>query len=48
MPDNFWLDHLNNRTPNNYRAMVCAFITSHEYQRRFGQIISRGNQDCPP
>jgi hypothetical protein len=45
---NFWLDHLNNRTPNNYRAMVCAFITSHEYQRRFGQIISRSNQDCPP
>ncbi|MCU1264066.1 MAG: Na-Ca exchanger/integrin-beta4 [Acidobacteria bacterium] len=45
---NFWLDHLNNRTPNNYRAMVCAFITSHEYQRRFGQVISRSNQDCPP
>jgi parallel beta-helix repeat protein len=45
---NFWLDHLNNRNANNYRAMVCAFITSHEYQRRFGQIISRSNQDCPP
>jgi len=43
---NFWLDHLNNRNPNNYRAMVCAFITSHEYQRRFSTIITRSNQDC--
>ena len=42
----FWLEHLNNR--NNYRAVVCAFITSVEYQRRFGQIITRGNGDCPP
>lgn len=45
---NFWLDHLNNRNPNNYRAMVCAFITSHEYQRRFSTIITRSNQDCLP
>ena len=43
---NFWLDHLNNRNPNNYRAMVCAFITSHEYQRRFSSIITRSDQDC--
>jgi Domain of unknown function (DUF4214) len=45
---NFWLDHLNNRTPNNYRAMVCAFITSHEYQRRFSTIITRSDHDCAP
>ena len=45
---NFWLDHLNNRNPNNYRAMVCAFITSHEYQRRFSSIITRSDHDCPP
>ncbi|HEV7397477.1 MAG TPA: Calx-beta domain-containing protein, partial [Pyrinomonadaceae bacterium] len=44
----FWLDHLNNRTPNNYRAMVCSFITSYEYQRRFSTIITRSNQDCEP
>jgi Domain of unknown function (DUF4394)/Calx-beta domain/Domain of unknown function (DUF4214) len=43
---NFWLDHLNSQNPNNYRAMVCAFITSHEYQRRFSTIITRSNQDC--
>lgn len=42
----FWLDHLNNRIPYNYRAMVCAFITSHEYQRRFSTIVTRSNQDC--
>lgn len=42
----FWLDHLNNQSPNNYRAMVCSFITSHEYQRRFSTIITRSNQDC--
>ncbi|MFN2455881.1 MAG: DUF4214 domain-containing protein [Pyrinomonadaceae bacterium] len=34
---NFWLDVLNNRVPNNYRAMVRAFITSAEYRQRFGQ-----------
>lgn len=44
----FWLDHLNNRNPNNYRAMVCAFITSAEYQRRFSQIVTHSNQDCGP
>jgi hypothetical protein len=44
----FWLEHLNNRNPNNYRAMVCAFITSVEYQRRFGQMITRGKGDCAP
>lgn len=42
----FWLNHLNNRNPNNYRAMVCAFITSFEYQHRFSSIITRSNQDC--
>jgi Tol biopolymer transport system component len=42
----FWLDVLNTRVPNNYRAMVCAFITSAEYQRRFGTIVTRSNSDC--
>lgn len=31
----FWQNVLNNREPNNYRGMVCAFITSREYQERF-------------
>ena len=42
----FWLDILNNREPDNYRAMVCAFITSAEYQRRFSPIITRVNAEC--
>jgi hypothetical protein len=42
----FWLDVLNNREPNNYRAMVCAFVTSQEYQLRFGPEVTRSNAEC--
>ncbi len=42
----FWLDVVNNRAVNNYRAMVCAFLTSTEYQQRFGSVITRSNADC--
>ena len=42
----FWLDVVNNREPNNYRGMVCAFITSREYQLRFGAEVTRSNADC--
>lgn len=42
----FWLNVLNNREPNNYRGMVCAFITSREYQERFGLQLLRSNADC--
>jgi uncharacterized repeat protein (TIGR01451 family) len=42
----FWLDILNNREPNNYLAMVCAFLTSSEYQQRFSPIVTRGNSEC--
>lgn len=42
----FWLNVLNNREPGNYRGMVCSFITSAEYQKRFGPSISRTNVDC--
>jgi subtilisin family serine protease len=43
---NFWLNVLNNREPNNFTGMVCAFITSSEYQQRFGTTISHSNKDC--
>lgn len=43
---NFWLDILNNRVPNNYRSMVCAFITSAEYQLRFSSVVTRTDQVC--
>jgi Carboxypeptidase regulatory-like domain/Domain of unknown function (DUF4214) len=42
----FWLNILNDRDPGNYRGMVCSFITSAEYQRRFGEIVTRGNGEC--
>jgi hypothetical protein len=43
---NFWLGILNNKAPNNFRGMVCAFITSQEYQERFGNTVTYNNQDC--
>src|SRR2546423_13102066 len=42
----FWLDVLNNREPGNYRGMVCSFITSSEYQRRFSSVVTRSNAEC--
>ena len=42
---NFWLNELNNRD-SNYGSMVCAFITSQEYQQRFSQIVSHANGEC--
>lgn len=42
----FWLDVLSNREPGNFRGMVCSFITSTEYQRRFSTIVSRSNAEC--
>ena len=42
---NFWLNVLNDR-PGNYRGMVCSFITSAEYQRRFSTVVSHSNAEC--
>lgn len=42
----FWLDIINNRDPNNYRSMVCAFITSAEYQQRFSPVVTHSNSEC--
>jgi hypothetical protein len=42
----FWLNVLDQVAPNNYRSMVCAFLTSVEYQRRFGTVITRSNAEC--
>jgi hypothetical protein len=44
----FWLDVLNNGDPNNYRGMVCSFVTSAEYQRRFSPVVTRNNTECGP
>jgi hypothetical protein len=42
----FWLNVLNSREPGNYRGMVCAFITSAEYQRRFSSAVTRNDTEC--
>ena len=42
---NFWQDVLNNREVNNYRGMVCAFITSVEYQERFS-TATQNDRGC--
>lgn len=42
----FWQNVLNNLEPNNYRGMVCAFITSREYQERFGSAVTQNDQGC--
>jgi Carboxypeptidase regulatory-like domain/Domain of unknown function (DUF4214) len=40
----FWLDVLN-RT-GDHRGMVCSFLTSAEYQRRFSSVVTHSNADC--
>lgn len=51
---NLWLNELNNRlaldptTVTPYRGLVCGFITSVEYQSRFGMLITRTDRECKP
>jgi hypothetical protein len=45
----FWLGILNDKLPNDtsgYRAMVCAFLTSAEYQNRFSPVQTHSNAEC--
>ncbi len=42
----FWVNVLDNREPGNFRGMVCAFITSAEYQLRFSSTVSRNDEEC--
>jgi hypothetical protein len=43
---NFWLNVLNSGSGNNYGGMVCSFVTSAEYQRRFSSVAPRSNVEC--
>jgi hypothetical protein len=46
----FWLNQVNSaplRDPAKQNAMVCSFITSAEYQQRFGPTVARSNNECP-
>jgi Lamin Tail Domain/Domain of unknown function (DUF4214) len=40
----FWLYVLNRGADS--RGMVCAFLTSTEYQRRFSTVVTRSNAEC--
>jgi glucose/arabinose dehydrogenase len=45
----FWLGQVNSgplRDIAKQHAMVCAFITSQEYQQRFASIFTRSNLNC--
>ncbi len=42
----FWLGIVNNPSVASYRSMVCAFLTSAEFQLRFGAAITRTDRDC--
>jgi hypothetical protein len=44
----FWLNALNISQPANYHGMVCSFLTSREYQERFGALVPRSDQECGP
>ncbi len=41
----FWLKVLDGE-PANYRGMVCSFLTSTEYQRRFAPVVTHSNGEC--
>jgi hypothetical protein len=46
----FWLGQVNGaplRDTSKQNAMVCSFITSIEYQQRFGPNVPRTNKECP-
>ena len=42
----FWLGIVNNPSVSNYRSMVCAFLTSAEYQVRFSTLVPRNDSEC--
>jgi subtilisin family serine protease len=42
----FWLNVLNSGDGQNYRGMVCSFVTSLEYQHRFATVAPRNNTEC--
>jgi hypothetical protein len=41
----FWLNILDH-DPDHFRSMVCSFLTSAEYQRRFASVVTHNNGEC--
>jgi hypothetical protein len=44
----FWLNVLNTSAAGNFQSMVCAFITSAEYQTKYSPVVTRTNANCAP
>ena len=47
---NFWFGQVNRfplRDARGQNGMVCAFITSAEYQLRFSSVITQNDANCP-
>lgn len=42
----FWVNVLDSREPGNFRGMVCSFVTSAEYQKRFSSVVTHSNSEC--
>jgi len=42
----FWRNVLDQGDPGNYRGMVCAFINSTEFQRRFSNVVTHSDAEC--
>lgn len=46
----FWLGQVNLaplRDISKQHSMVCSFVTSDEYQRRFSPVVTHSNAECP-
>jgi len=41
-----WLEKLERQESLDYERVICLFLTSDEYQRRFGQIVTHSNAEC--
>jgi arabinofuranosyltransferase len=41
-----WLDKLDRNETVDYSHAICLFLTSAEYQRRFGAVVSHNNSEC--
>jgi Calx-beta domain/Carboxypeptidase regulatory-like domain/Domain of unknown function (DUF4214) len=44
----FWVNVLDDHDVGNYRGLVCSFVTSAEYQRRFSNVVLHNNTECGP
>jgi arabinofuranosyltransferase len=41
-----WLEKLNAGEPVDPRHVLCLILTSEEYQRRFGRVVTHNNSEC--